>query len=97
MAMQMAIDQTKVEAFASRLFDILNGGGQAVLLSIGHHTGLFDTLATLPPATSEQIAMAAGLNERYVREWLGGMVVSRIVDYAPATRTYPCRGSTRRC
>ena len=31
-------------------------------------------LAGLPPATSAQIADAAGLNERYVREWLGGVV-----------------------
>src|SRR6516164_4077688 len=82
------LDQSKVQAFAGRLFGILNGGGQAVLISIGHQTGLYDTLATLPPSTSEQIAEAAGLNERYVREWLGGMVVSRIVDYAPASRTY---------
>ena len=41
------------------------------MISIGHRTGLFDTMATLPPSTSEQIAAAAGLNERYVREWLG--------------------------
>ena len=28
------------------------------------------------------------LNERYVREWLGGVVTARIVDYDPATQTY---------
>ncbi len=44
---------------------------------IGHQTGLFDTLADFPPATSAQIADAAGLNERYVREWLGGVVTAR--------------------
>ena len=60
----------------------------AILLSIGHQTKLFDTLAELPAATSTQIADAAGLNERYVREWLGGVVAGRIVDYDPATQTY---------
>jgi 2-polyprenyl-3-methyl-5-hydroxy-6-metoxy-1,4-benzoquinol methylase len=49
---------------------------------------LFDTLADLPPATSERIAKAAGLSERYVREWLGAMVTARIVDYDPARGTY---------
>jgi SAM-dependent methyltransferase len=49
---------------------------------------LLDTLAELPPATSAQIADAAGLNERYVREWLGGVVAARIVDYQPATAMY---------
>ena len=60
----------------------------ALLLSIGHQTKLFDTLAELPTATSEQIADAAGLNERYVREWLGGVVSCRVVDYDAAAQTY---------
>ena len=58
------------------------------MLSIGHRTGLLDTLATLPPETSEAIAQAAGLNERYVREWLGAMVTGHIVNYDSAHRTY---------
>jgi SAM-dependent methyltransferase len=58
------------------------------MFSVGHRTGLFDKLATLPPSTSDEIAAAAGLNERYVREWLGAMVTGRIVDYDPASRAY---------
>jgi hypothetical protein len=38
-------------------------------------------MAGLPFSTSDEIAKAAGLNERYVREWLGAMTVSRIVEY----------------
>jgi 2-polyprenyl-3-methyl-5-hydroxy-6-metoxy-1,4-benzoquinol methylase len=45
-------------------------------------------MAGLPPATSERIADAAGLNERYVREWLGGMTTGRIVEYDAAAGTY---------
>ena len=40
---------------------------------------------TSPPATSEEIAARAGLNERYVREWLGAMVTSKLVEVEPAT------------
>ena len=58
------------------------------MISIGHRTGLFDTLAGMPPSTSDGIAVRAGLNERYVREWLGAMVTGRIIDYDPATATY---------
>jgi SAM-dependent methyltransferase len=76
------------EEFAERLVGVLDSAGLAVLLSIGHQTKLFDTLAELPPATSAQIADAAGLNERYVREWLGGMVAGRVVEYDPASQTY---------
>lgn len=82
------LDQTKAEAFAERMLDVLNSGAIALMTSIGHRTGLFDTMAKLPPATSRQIASAAGLNERYVREWLGAMVTGRFVDYDPACDTY---------
>lgn len=71
-----------------RLVEIWDHGSACVLASIGHQLGLFDTLADLPPATSTQITDAAGLNERYVREWLGGMTTSRFVDYDPADATY---------
>jgi DNA-binding IclR family transcriptional regulator len=58
------------------------------MLSIGHQTSLFDVLAGLPPATSIQIADAAGLDEQHVREWLCGLAALQIVDYDPAKRTY---------
>ena len=85
-------DEQVAEAFANRLFNILNSGALASMLSIGHRTGLLDTMAALrssdSAATSEQIAKAAGLNERYVREWLGAMVTGRIVNYDSASKTY---------
>jgi SAM-dependent methyltransferase len=84
----VAPDPAKQEAFAGRLLEVLNGASLALLTSVGHQTGLFDTLSTLPPATSDDIAKAAGLDARYVREWLGGMVVGGFVDYAPDTATY---------
>src|SRR5215208_6018084 len=83
-----AIDPAKAEAFGGQILGILNGAALAQQISLGYHTGLFDTMATLMPSTSEQIAESAGLNERYVREWLGSMVTGRIVDYDPERRTY---------
>jgi hypothetical protein len=66
------MDQAKVETFAGKIMDILNGGMLSLMMSIGHQTGLFEAMADSPPSTSEQIAEVAGLNERYVREWLTG-------------------------
>jgi 2-polyprenyl-3-methyl-5-hydroxy-6-metoxy-1,4-benzoquinol methylase len=82
------LDQAKAEAFAENMLGLLNGAALALMTSIGHRTGLFDTLAGLPPSTSEQIAKAAGLNERYVREWLGAIATGRIIDYDPVSGTY---------
>ena len=35
-----------------------------------------------------QIADAAGLNERYVREWLGAMVTGLVIDHDPASQPF---------
>ncbi len=78
----------RTEAFAERLLQTLNGGALCLMISIGHRTGLFDTMARLAPSTSDEIAGAAGLDERYVREWLGAMVTSGVVTYTPTSRRY---------
>jgi ubiquinone/menaquinone biosynthesis C-methylase UbiE len=55
------------------------------MISVGHRTGLLDVMRDLPPATSQEIARRAGLNERYVREWLGAMVTGSVVELDPST------------
>jgi hypothetical protein len=88
MTAQQQFDQGRAEAFAESLLDALNGGAIALMTSIGHRTGLFDAMAGLPPSTSEEIASAANLDERYVREWLSAMVVGRVVEYNLEDETY---------
>ncbi len=83
-----ALDMAKAEAFAEHVGGMLDAGAGAAMLSLGHRLGLFDTLRDLPPSTSAGIADAAGLAERYVREWLATMVVARIVEYQPQNATY---------
>ncbi|MEO1019226.1 MAG: class I SAM-dependent methyltransferase [Pseudomonadota bacterium] len=76
------------EAFLERAGDIINSGAQAVMISIGHRTGLFDKMAERPRWTSAELADAAGLAERYVREWLAAMVTAEIVSYQPDRKNY---------
>ena len=82
------INQDNVRDFMGRLVGVVNSAAIAQMLSIGHQTGLFDTMSVLPPSTSQQIAEASGLHERYVREWLGAMVTGRIINYDPSSTTY---------
>jgi SAM-dependent methyltransferase len=82
------LDVGKVEEFGAQMAGFINGGAAALMLSIGHQTGLFDVMAGLPPSTSEQIAGAAGLQERYVREWLGAMVTAGVVEYDSGGAVY---------
>jgi len=82
------LDPVRQEKFAGRMVDVLNGACLGYLCSLGHRTGLFDVMAPLPPSTSTQIAKAANLDERYVREWLGGLTVAGVVEYRPDDGTY---------
>lgn len=77
-----------VEEFAGELLGILNAGMLTLMISLGHRTGLFDTMSGLPPTDSASIAKAADLNERYVREWLGAMTTGRIVEHDATSGTY---------
>lgn len=78
-------DSGKAEAFAGEFLAALNHGALCLMTSVGHRTGLFDTMSELPSSTADAIAKKAGLNERYVREWLGAMVTGGVVDVDPST------------
>lgn len=74
--------------FQEYMVDVINKGALSLILSLGHRVGLFDTMASLPPSTSKQIAIASNLDERYVREWLAAMVVGKIVNYDSSNNLY---------
>jgi protein-L-isoaspartate O-methyltransferase len=81
----MQDDQGRV--FGRRMLEVLTGGALTMLVSIGYRAGLFEAAAT-GPATSAELAERAGLNERYVREWLGAMVTGGFFDYQPTDGRY---------
>jgi len=81
-------DRRTGDDFLTYLFGVLNGGMVALMISIGHRTGLLDTMASLPPSSSVDIATASGLDERYVREWLAAMSTAGVVEHDPTEMTY---------
>lgn len=82
------VNSAKADDFSNRLLTILNHSSLCLMISVGHRTGLFDTMSKLEPSTSAEIASRAGLNERYVREWLGAMVTGRVVELDPITNKF---------
>ena len=68
-----AMDPKKVEAFVGKVLGDTAGSLVTVLAMIGDRLSLFKNLAENGPATSEELADRAGIQERYAREWLGGM------------------------
>ena len=74
--------------FAERMTRMLNEAALALMVSVGHRTGLFDVMAAMPAATSAEIAAGAALDERYVREWLAVMTTGGIVDHDGAAGSF---------
>jgi len=81
-------DKERAKAFSETMMGVMNGGALALMCSLGHRTGLFDTMAGLAPAAVEDIAQAAELHPRYVKEWLAAMTMGGIVDHDVEHGTY---------
>ena len=87
MASTTSLDEQLVEMFGGELIGHYPSGMVTMWVDIGHRNGLFEAAAE-GPATSEELADRAGLNERYVREWLGSLVSAGIFSYSPRTNLY---------
>jgi 2-polyprenyl-3-methyl-5-hydroxy-6-metoxy-1,4-benzoquinol methylase len=73
---------TRRDALLDRLIGATNGVWDIATVYIGDRLGLYTRLKELGPATSTELASAAGLSERYVREWLEQQTASGILTLA---------------
>ena len=91
-------DGIRTTALVNKLLEAMNHSGLMLMISIGHRTGLFDVMAACALRDAAKLSPGpAGLNERYVREWLGAMVTGRSRwSTTRRTRRTACRRSTRR-
>ncbi len=72
--------------FAKKMTDILNYGAVNLAMAIGYKNRIFDVLEELDrPTTVPVIAAATGLDERYLKEWLGIMVTGDVIDLSATT------------
>ena len=85
MATEPAIDQARRDAFLGKVAADGAGAFAWLMCAIGDRLGLFADLAENGPATSQDLAARTGLQERYLREWLHGLVCAGYLDYAPAS------------
>ena len=84
----MAASRQEMEQVADRMVGLLNDAALVLMLSLGHRTGLLETMGDSRSRTCEELARDAGLQERYVREWLGAMTVGRVVEHDPGEGSY---------
>jgi 2-polyprenyl-3-methyl-5-hydroxy-6-metoxy-1,4-benzoquinol methylase len=84
---EQKLDRQRVQDFARKLFGHYTSGILTLLVQVGHKTGLFEAAAK-GRGTSQEIADRAGLNERYVREWLAAMATGGVVEYDAASGVF---------
>lgn len=74
-------DKAKAKAFTQQMVGMLNSGALAIMTSIGHRTGLFDAMDGEAPMSADDVATAANLHPRPVREWLSALACGGVVEH----------------
>src|SRR5215468_8185506 len=82
------IDPARQEEFVGKVVEQISGTMTTLLAAIGDRLGLFKNLAEQGAATSTELASRTKLNERYLREWLGGMATAGYLNYDIPTRRF---------
>jgi SAM-dependent methyltransferase len=85
---QPAFDQARMESFVGRVLGDTSALTVTLMAALGDRLGLLKDLAENGPATSAELARRARVNERYAREWLGGMASAGYLEYEPASRRF---------
>jgi hypothetical protein len=88
MADTRPIDSARQEEFAGKVVEQISGTMTTLLGAVGDRLGLFKNLAEQGPATSAEFASRTKLNERYLREWLGGMATAGYLNYDGPTKRF---------
>jgi hypothetical protein len=82
------IDTARQEEFVGKVVEQISGTMTTLLGAIGDRLGLFKNLAEQGPATPAELASRTKMNERYLREWLGGMATAGYLNYEGPTNRF---------
>jgi SAM-dependent methyltransferase len=82
------MDRPKIEAFLDRFLDLASGATTIGLLAVADRSGLSEYLGTGQGGTTVEIAVGAGLDQRYVQEILSGLAAAGVVDYDPESERF---------
>jgi SAM-dependent methyltransferase len=71
---------TRRDELVERLFGSALGAMDLLCVYLGDRLGMYKALADEGPSTSAELASAAGVNERYAREWLEQQAMTGILE-----------------
>ena len=79
--MRTELDPERLPLTLLELFRIKQGEMVSAMMHLGTRLGLWEALRETEPCTSAELAAATGLQERWLREWLHGMVSTDLVQH----------------
>src|ERR1700751_5272615 len=82
------VGDARLHEFMEQMLSDLGGAASVALVRIGDALGLYKTLHERGPMTVAEFATAAGVNQRYLREWLSHQAASNYLSYDPATQKF---------
>jgi SAM-dependent methyltransferase len=82
------VDEARLDQLMTQMSGDLGGAASVALVRMGDSLGLYKALHSKGPLTPAGLAEAAGIGERYAREWLAAQAASDYVTYDKATGTF---------
>jgi 2-polyprenyl-3-methyl-5-hydroxy-6-metoxy-1,4-benzoquinol methylase len=76
----VATTEQRRDALVERLFEATLGAFDLLTIYLGDRLGLYRALADRGPSTPRELADAAGIHERYAREWLEQQAMCEILE-----------------
>src|ERR1041384_1619838 len=84
----MGDSDSNAEKFAGRVMDDCATALRGTLAYIGDRLGIFRAMSTAGPITLGELSTQTQLDERYLREWLAGLVSGEYIQYDTSAGTY---------
>ena len=84
----MAIDEGKLNALLGKIVQDAGAAISGALVILGDKLGLYKAMAGAGPLSPAELAVRAGTDERYTREWLCAQAASGYVEYDPLTERF---------
>ena len=81
-------DQAKFEALQGKVLTDVGGAIGLLMAFIGDQSGVYSALESLGPCTPETLAEKAGVDPRYLVEWLSANAAAGYVNYDEGNETF---------
>ena len=83
-----AFNQEKFEELQGKVMVDVGGAMGMLMAYIGDQTGVYKALEEHGPCSHEELAELAGVDSRYLREWLSANSIHGYVNYDAATDSF---------